>query len=743
MTNLRAAPILIAAILASQASAAPNPAPNPADQQRIVDSARQYALAYTASLPNFICTQVTDRDQSTLATAPTVDSGMVAPQHGSSDRIVEKLTYFNQQENYEVISVKGVKAVGVQHTQLDGATSTGEFGSAMHSIFDPESQTVFTWHKPAALRGRHVFVLGYQVPREAGVPVTALNNLSTVVAYRGEVFVDQETLEILRITTQFDLPRGFPIESAHRFVDYQQVSVAGKNYNLPFHSEVTLQHSATTFTNKIDFKDYRKFTVESTIRFGAPPDQASLPAEPSPIPAPTSDAVDSAKATPPPATPEPQAVQPPQPPPTPAPEPQQSNQTAALAPTSPPSTPANQHPPAPVPQTDPFHLTLGTDLVLVPVVVRDAAGHAVANLTKDDFQLFDKGKRQQIVAFNLETQPGQPALPSALAPAQTASTTPPASPPAPPTFTVYLIDDIHLKVDDLVPVREAARRHIAQLPPAQRAAVITTSGTVTTPMTIDRKQIDDALGKLRAEPLGSASTRLCPNIDYYMAEMILNAGISNPALQAASREAFKCMNLPPSAMALAQRQAMQTARNADALGERETRAALLQIRDVIRWLANAPGRRSLILVSSGFILNNSARFDEADLIDQAIRAQVTIGALDARGVYDLNPAGQIEDISADPDASRIRSSFAADRALAVAAVMGEIANGTGGQFIQNTNDLYAGLERLASPPEVTYILAFKPSALKQDGSYHPLAVKLDKKSNLTLQSRRGYFAPKN
>ncbi len=262
-------------------------------------------------------------------------------------------------------------------------------------------------------------------------------------------------------------------------------------------------------------------------------------------------------------------------------------------------------------------------------------------------------------------------------------------------------------------------------------------------MTTDRKQLDDALGKLRAEPLGSASTRLCPNIDYYMAESILNAGISNPALQAATAEAFVCMNLPPSGMALAQRQAQQTARNVDVLGERESRAALLQIRDVIQWIAKAPGRRSIILVSPGFILNNSARFDEADLVDQAIRAQVTISALDARGVYDLNPAGKIEDVTADPEASRIRASFAADEATAVAGVMGEIAYGTGGVFVQNTNDLYAGLQRLAIPPESTYVLAFKPSALKPDGSYHPLTVKIEKKSNLTLQSRQGYFAPKN
>jgi hypothetical protein len=41
------------------------------------------------------------------------------------------------------------------------------------------------------------------------------------------------------------------------------------------------------------------------------------------------------------------------------------------------------------------------NLVLVPVVVRDSHGRAIGNLTKDDFQLFDKGKPQTIISFSM------------------------------------------------------------------------------------------------------------------------------------------------------------------------------------------------------------------------------------------------------------------------------------------------------------------------------------------------------
>src|ERR1035438_10320990 len=42
------------------------------------------------------------------------------------------------------------------------------------------------------------------------------------------------------------------------------------------------------------------------------------------------------------------------------------------------------------------------NLVMVPLVVRDIHGVAVGNLTKASFQLFDKGKPQEISRFSVE-----------------------------------------------------------------------------------------------------------------------------------------------------------------------------------------------------------------------------------------------------------------------------------------------------------------------------------------------------
>jgi VWFA-related protein len=73
-------------------------------------------------------------------------------------------------------------------------------------------------------------------------------------------------------------------------------------------------------------------------------------------------------------------------------------------------------------------------------------------------------------------------------------------------------------------------------------------------------------------------------------------------------------------------------------------------------------------------------------------------------------------------------------------VMAEFADGTGGTFFHNSNDLEGGLQKLAAAPEYVYLLELSLENVKQDGTYHRLKVKVDQ-DNLKLQARRGYFAP--
>jgi hypothetical protein len=67
---------------------------------------------------------------------------------------------------------------------------------------------------------------------------------------------------------------------------------------------------------------------------------------------------------------------------------------------------------------------------------------------------------------------------------------------------------------------------------------------------------------------------------------------------------------------------------------------------------------------------------------------------------------------------------------------------TGGGFFSNSNDLDAGFRQAADLPETYYLLAFSPQNLKLDGALHPILVKLVAARGLSVQARRGYYAPR-
>jgi len=80
--------------------------------------------------------------------------------------------------------------------------------------------------------------------------------------------------------------------------------------------------------------------------------------------------------------------------------------------------------------------------------------------------------------------------------------------------------------------------------------------------------------------------------------------------------------------------------------------------------------------------------------------------------------------------------------LAITSALEEMAEGTGGTFMKNTNDYDGAYRRLAAAPEFIYVLGYAPDSLKSDGSFHALKVKLNSPAKLSLQARHGYFAPR-
>lgn len=414
----------------------------------------------------------------------------------------------------------------------------------------------------------------------------------------------------------------------------------------------------------------------------------------------------------------------------------------------------------------------GINLVLVPVVIRDANGKAIGTLTKDDFQLFDRGKPVTIAKFSVEKSETPPILPdTSIQTDEKGNPVPKTSSAGQPVashFIMWLFDDMHLSFGDLAQTREAAKKVLREsFEPGSRAAVYTTSGHTYVDFTDDRDKLNATMDQIKPWPTipgndaTGNTTGDCPNVSYFEADRALNAN-DPQALQAVQVDFLSC---PVGAAAVGNANAgmasgkvsaaaasayvqsqtssqvrMELIRDTE-IDFQDTRNTLLVLKQLIKRMSAMPGSRTIVMVSPGFYLVDDHRADETDIINNAIRNNVIINSLDARGLFAMTPGGTADTPlgNADPNTMAIKQNYDRQSQLANQDILEELAKDTGGLFFHDNNDFAGGLKIIATQPEYIYVLGFAPQGLKFDGSYHKLKVALKNSSGLQILARRGYF----
>ncbi len=392
-------------------------------------------------------------------------------------------------------------------------------------------------------------------------------------------------------------------------------------------------------------------------------------------------------------------------------------------------------------------IQVNVNAVLVPVVVRDEHGRAVGNLRKEDFQVFDQGRLRPISGFSIQKRAAvevaaEPAASASPDPNETRVRSTPQLPTPPQRFIVFLFDNLHLSVADLAQVQRAGTRMLdGSLAGSDMAAVVSFSGT-NSGLTHDLAKLQDTVMKLKVQELYRHDNHACPNIDYYQADLIQNKR-NQQALELAMADYATCAHLQGASPEMVENMVRSGAAQTLVIGDRDVWVAFATVKELVRKMGTLPGQRTLILVSPGFLtMTPEAMAEKSEVLELAARSDVTISALDARGLYSTEiDASERGGTSTIDMLTGQHSEYRSETMNQNEDVMAELADGTGGTFYHNSNDLEEGFRKLAAAPEFVYLLEISLHGVKPDGNYHRLNVKVDQ-DGLKLQARRGYFAPK-
>jgi hypothetical protein len=244
------------------------PPPTSLQQAAIIDEVRAYALSYSKRLPDFICTQVERRY---AAPAPGTRGGGRAdsePSFQLLDTLTSRLSYFEQKEDKKLV-LHNNTLTAEDYRTLGGSTSTGEFGSMLKDVFEFGTQARFEWDHWGTLRSHLAMAFAYHVEQaHSQWHINFARRLDIVPAYHGLIYVDNKTHEILRVTLAAEgIPADFPVKVAETTLDYNYQDISGHTFLLPYTSRILMAAEGYLTRNDDEFRIYRKYQVESELKF--------------------------------------------------------------------------------------------------------------------------------------------------------------------------------------------------------------------------------------------------------------------------------------------------------------------------------------------------------------------------------------------------------------------------------------------------------------------------------------------
>jgi VWFA-related protein len=360
--------------------------------------------------------------------------------------------------------------------------------------------------------------------------------------------------------------------------------------------------------------------------------------------------------------------------------------------------------------------------VVVDVVVTDRNGVPVTGLAAADFEVSEDGERQRIVTFEAIASGAPPPAGPVEAAAEPATTPGPVAGPG--QFYAVAFDDVNMTPFKVHEAKAAVAAFVRSAGDDDRILFMATrtGDARVSASASSRGELLDMVRGLKAGHLPDMSPDRISDYEAMLIHVLQDAEtLARVNNRIASRTGGGRMSTKASAAETYERAAART------------RDSLRALERLIETIVAEKGRKSVILVSEGFIL--SPRVAEfRDVTQAAMRANAALYFVDARRM----------ELGASEYAIEAWSAQAADIAKALAERAGEafgsetLAKETGGFTITNTNDLAAGMRRIAAETRSYYLIGYDPTK-EPDGRFRKIRVRVSRKG-VRVRARRGYYA---
>lgn len=399
--------------------------------------------------------------------------------------------------------------------------------------------------------------------------------------------------------------------------------------------------------------------------------------------------------------------------------------------------------PAPIDLSQAPSFPAQIEQVNVDVVVTDKKGAPIPTLDRDDFTVLEDGKPQQVTTFERIVLPDAPSGPPPPPPA--VSTNQDKEVRTGRTF-VIVFDDIHMAPFQAHRAKAAVAEFLnSGVQEGDSVTLVATGGGAwwSVRMTDGRDELLALLKRLDGRHIPDLSPERMSDYE----AMRIHVYHDTQVEQRVSRR-FETYGVNPGARTDTSQggvgglgidgDPLVRGRASEVYYQALTknRITLEVVERVLSSLAGTRGRKSLVLVSEGFIYDPN--MDEFKRVNEASRrANVAIYFVDTRGLGGISPYATAQFGPALPQQD-VGFTFA--ETFEASEGSESLAADSGGFTVKNTNDLARGIKRIAEETRSYYLLGYVPTNTARDGRFRKIQVKVAAKG-LEVRARKGYYAP--